>query len=258
MPVPNWVAPVAQGAGGLFGSIISNIGQGRRQKKAFRHDQRMAQQAYGHDVDMWNRQSQWNLDMWNLQNQYNAPEAVMSRLRQAGLNPNLVATSGASGGSAASVQPAQMPRYQQVRANYDFPPIQIPDILGMYNAFTMQNAQKDNVKAATELTKEKTTTEGIEQFFRANKAAGIRLDNRMKSELANYSTDLAKLTLAKRRQELVNSIKDEQIKGHMVGRTEAEAGLKQLEYQFFKGLGIKGMRDVAPFLQLLLNSYRRR
>lgn len=257
MAVPAWLPGAAQGAGSIIGSVISNIGQKKRQKRAFQHDQAMAQKAYGHDLDMWNRQSNWNLDMWNLQNQYNLPANAMQRMRDAGLNPNLVATAGASGGQAAQVQSATSPKYQQVRANYDFPPINIPNILGLYNNFRQANAQIDNVKAQTDLTRERTYTEEIEQYFRANRAAGVRLDNRMKSELANYSTELAKLTYEKRKRELINATRDTEIKTHMVGRTEAEAALKQMEYKFFQGLGVRGLRDIGPFLQLLFRNYRR-
>ena len=52
-----------------------------------------------------NRQNKKN---WEKQNEYNAPEAQMARYRAAGLNPNLIYSSGsASAGNAASLPPYQ-------------------------------------------------------------------------------------------------------------------------------------------------------
>lgn len=255
---PNIAAAGVQGGTGLFSGILNSIFAKRRQKRQFKHDQAMAEKAYGHDLDMWNRQSNWNMAMWNLQNQYNLPANAMQRLRDAGLNPNLIAGQGSAGGQAASIQPATMPRYQQVRANYSHMPVQLPDVLSMYNNFRMANAQVDNVKAQTDLTEQKTLTEAIETTLRAAKRGIARSDYQLKSALAAYSQEFAQAKLGQERRKLHNMITDSKIKQHMVGRTAAEAGLKQMEYMFFQNLGIKGMRDIAPFLQLLLQSYRGR
>lgn len=258
MAFKDWFPPIAQGAGGIIGSIISNIGQKKMQRRAFQHNMDMASYAYQNDLDMWNRQSSWNQQMWNLQNQYNLPANQMARLRAAGLNPNLVATSGASGGSAGNIASAQSPHYQQVRADYSFPPIDVPNVLGFYNSFQLANAQKDQLQANTDLTQSKAVTESINQGLVAARRAGVRAENELKFRLADYSSDIATLMLEQRRVQLRNALKDEQIKGHIVGRTASEAGLKAIEYKLYKNLGMKGMREIAPFLQLLLDAYRRR
>ena len=74
------------GVTSLFGSGLSYKGQ----REANKTNIELAQQAREHDVDMWNRQ-----------NAYNTPEMQMQRLREAGLNPNLMYASGqASTGNA--------------------------------------------------------------------------------------------------------------------------------------------------------------
>jgi len=45
--------------------------------------------------DMFNRQNQRDMDFWKMQNAYNDPSAQMQRLKEAGLNPNLVYGNGA-------------------------------------------------------------------------------------------------------------------------------------------------------------------
>lgn len=251
-----WAA-IAQGAATLGTQLLNYQHNRNQQRREFRHNRQQSEMAYAHDLDMWNRQSNWNLDMWHLQNQFNLPENQMARLRAAGLNPNLVATGGASGGSAGSIQSAQMPRYSPARANYSALPINAPDILGLYNNFRLANAQIDQVKAHTDLTQEKTLTEAVNRSMTAARRSRVLAENPYYYELSKYSQQLAELSVKKRQQELTNSILDAQIKTPMVGRTQAEAGLKQMEYQFFRNLGIKGMRDIAPFLQLLLQSFRR-
>lgn len=49
-----------------------------------------------------------NKQMWNLANTYNSPTAQMSRLKEAGLNPNMIYGSGSSVGNTST----QTPKYQ--------------------------------------------------------------------------------------------------------------------------------------------------
>lgn len=55
----------------------------------------------------------FELEMWNKSNEYNSPQAQMARLKQAGLNPNLVYGSGnVSGQSSAPPPKAHIPEYK--------------------------------------------------------------------------------------------------------------------------------------------------
>ena len=56
-------------------------------------------------------QNQYNIDMWNRQNEYNSPASQMNRLKEAGLNPNLMYGQGSSGN--ASSAPAQVAPQKQ-------------------------------------------------------------------------------------------------------------------------------------------------
>lgn len=88
MPIP--AAAIAGGAS-VLGSIIGNIGSKKRQKRA----------------------DKANIKFWQMQNAYNDPAQQMSRLKKAGLNPNLVYGQSVSGatGQAGAVAPSKAAPY---------------------------------------------------------------------------------------------------------------------------------------------------
>lgn len=103
----------------------------------------------------WNREMaelefQRNLDMWNRNNAYNTPSAQMQRLKDAGLNPNLVYGTGTVSGNTSG----QIPRYQAPQLRWDVEPLfQVPNVLGSFLDLQLKAAQIDQVKANTETTR---------------------------------------------------------------------------------------------------------
>ena len=91
MPAPLLAAGIAGGAS-ILGSIIGNIGSKKRQKQA----------------------DKANVKFWQMQNAYNDPKQQMSRLKKAGLNPNLIYGQSVSGatGTAGQVAPSKAAPYQ--------------------------------------------------------------------------------------------------------------------------------------------------
>lgn len=59
-------------------------------------------------------QYQWekNVEMWNMQNQYNSPFAQMQRLKDAGLNPNMVYGNGSAANVSKDAPSYEAPRLQ--------------------------------------------------------------------------------------------------------------------------------------------------
>lgn len=95
--------------------------------------------------------------MWNRGNEYNSPVAQMARLREAGLNPNLVYGSGATGNMAS-----QLPKYNAPTVSYNYqPPVNPLEILGAYQDFRLRQAQLDNMEANRKATEAGTTLKGI-------------------------------------------------------------------------------------------------
>lgn len=51
------------------------------------------------------KQNQWNLEQWQRNNDYNTPSAVMSRLREAGVNPHMYYSKGNAMGGVSTASP---------------------------------------------------------------------------------------------------------------------------------------------------------
>lgn len=232
-------ASAIQSGSGFLGGLINSIFARRRQKQQFQHNKQMAQYAYQQDLDMWNRQSAWNREMWELQNQYNLPENQMKRLRAAGLNPNLIYGNASAGGTAAGIQSASSPKYQQVRANYDHMPVSMPQMIGLYQNLRQSNAQIDNVKAATDLTKEKALTETVNRSMKHANLIGKGYENRMSKEMARYSAEIAKLELWHKQRDLKNKLLDTFYKRERNDLTETNRKYRQKELRYFEDYGMR-------------------
>jgi len=125
----------------------------------------------------------YQLDMWNKQNAYNAPAAQMQRLKDAGLNPNLMYGQGNTGNAA----PAQMPQY-----NLQPPPA--PDLggavsrgVGMLQTFQNihnQRVQSDNVQAQTDLVRQNILNAQVDNTIKQGLAYDRQLQNAANSDMA--------------------------------------------------------------------------
>jgi hypothetical protein len=103
----------------------------------------------------WNK----NVEMWHMQNEYNAPKQQVTRLKEAGLNPNLVYGKGTSTGN----QSAQAPTYQA--PTMQAPQVAIGNVLGEFQNLELRQAQIDNVKAQTARTNQATANDAIRELI---------------------------------------------------------------------------------------------
>lgn len=146
---------------------------------------------------------QRSIDMWNMNNAYNDPSAQMERLKQAGLNPNLVygggATTTASAPSAPQASSATPQRFQGVDA--------LP-ALSMYMDVKMKQAQadlieeqKNNViqRTANERTDNLLKTLDLDYFGTRNRRSLVELNN-----IEQYQSNA--MELANERQRLQNNL----------------------------------------------------
>ncbi|AXH74884.1 MAG: DNA pilot protein [Microviridae sp.] len=119
--------------GGVAQSVINAIQNRSNIDRQNKSNRQLAEYQYSKDLEMWNRG-----------NEYNAPQAQMSRLKSAGLNPNLVYGSGAVAGQSAQ----SLPKFQAPEQSFSYsPPVDIPAHLGQYQDFRINQAQIDNMKA---------------------------------------------------------------------------------------------------------------
>lgn len=132
-------APLLSGIGNAVGGIAGSVIQNRGQRK-------LANDAQAYELDMWNRS-----------NEYNSPEAQMARLKQAGLNPNLVYGSGNVSGQSSSPAPkAHVPNYQS--------PVSGELITGVLaSMLSTMKAQADTLKTKAETDRVKQQFEWFDE-----------------------------------------------------------------------------------------------
>lgn len=181
-------AGIIAGVGSLLGSGINAIAQNRANRQNLKLAQyQNAWQSAENDKAFKN-----NVLMWNMQNAYNSPTAQMSRLRQAGLNPNLVYGSGVTGNSAGSA-----PQYEPIKVQratmepYRGWNLGLSDAVSTYMAARQNKAQIENMEAQNKLIKEQARTEGIRQGNIAMSTARSGFDLNLARELRNVSIDRA-------------------------------------------------------------------
>ena len=83
--------------GGPIGGLVGSLGSSLLGNRGAKKRQQLADQQ--------------NIKFWNMQNAYNTPKQQMSRLKDAGLNPNLIYGSNANTGVAGSVSPSKASPY---------------------------------------------------------------------------------------------------------------------------------------------------
>ncbi len=247
MPInPAWIQAGSQ----LLSSGLNSIFHRRAQQREFKNNRAMSELAYNQDLDMWNRQSQWNREQWDIQNEYNLPANQMQRLRDAGLNPNLIYGNGAAGGQAGKIDQATMPKYNPARANYSHLPVNIPDMLGQYQNFKLKNAQIDNVEAQTRVAKEKALTE---MELRAGRYDSYKYGNQIKYHNARYQEAFNELERDRRKQQVENMRTDGALKKLDIPYRRDRNTVKNLEAQLFKEKGIRPQD--AMWMRLMLRLY---
>lgn len=134
MPLPVAVAAgLIAGGSQLLGSGINAFSQGQMNKKTRQWNEKM----YG-------IQRRDALADWAMQNEYNSPTSQMARLRQAGLNPNLVYGSGVEGNAASGVRSTEVKSWNPETPRIDLGG-SVGNALAAYYDVKMKEAQFDNL-----------------------------------------------------------------------------------------------------------------
>lgn len=231
-------------------NTVNNLLNRGAQRQEFRQNRRMSELAYSQDLDMWNRQSNWNREMWELQNEYNLPANQMQRLRDAGLNPNLIYGNAAAGGQAAKIESAQMPKYNPARANYSYLPVQVPDMLNMYQNFKLKDAQIDNVKAQTDVANERALTEAQ---LRLPRYQSYKYGNAIKYVNSRYQQAFNELQLDQNKQRLENLKADKLLKDLEIPYRKSRNTIKGQEADWLKQYGIRQQDPL--YMRLLMRMF---
>lgn len=85
-----------------IGSLIGAAGQNANITKQIHAQQEENQKNREYNLMLAQQQNAWNVEQWERENEYNSPVNQMSRLKAAGINPNLAYSNGVSNLAAAS------------------------------------------------------------------------------------------------------------------------------------------------------------
>ena len=178
------IGAIVGGLGSLAGSMIG----ANAQRQANIQNMQLAKYQNNWQTAENEKAYARSVEMWNMQNQYNSPTAQMSRLRQAGLNPNLVYGSGVTGNSAGSAPQYQPAKIQRATMEpYRGWNLGLSDAASMYMAMRQNKAQVENMEAQNKLIKEQARTEGIRQGNIAMSTARSGFDLNLARELRDVS-----------------------------------------------------------------------
>lgn len=179
------------GAASLIGSGLSAIGGIFSSGQSYKNQKKLLRQQNEYNVAMAETEWQRNLDMWNRQNVYNSPVEQMSRLKEAGLNPNLMYGQG-SVGNASSAPSYNAPRSEINRYNGDFGIQQaansVSNGINSYIATQRQLAEIRSVDASTARSNADTNLRLLQAITEQRRAAKSEIELR-------YLDDIQRQTL---------------------------------------------------------------
>lgn len=126
---------IGSALGGIAGSVVSFLG----------------------NKSLVEKQNEENRKLWYEQQEYNSPVNQMKRMKEAGLNPALIYSSGSSTASGNITSAPKMERSE------------MPDMPGILNYMQLSNldAQNSNIKAQNENLIQDAVTKKMENWHRA-------------------------------------------------------------------------------------------
>lgn len=129
---------------------------------------------------------------WDRSNEYNSPAAQMARLKEAGLNPNLI-YGGGSGGAAGTAS-SSSPKFNAptINAVPTGIPGQIPQMLMLHQDLQLKQAQIDNVKSHTDNVMQDTVNKSLSPGKIIAQTSNLEQDLYQKKGLAPYQLEAAK------------------------------------------------------------------
>lgn len=165
-----------------------------------------------------------NLEMWNRQNEYNRPDAQMQRLKDAGLNPNLVYGSQSVTGNTVG----QAPQYNAPTLRYKgVEPSDLQGIISQYQDVELKIAQQNNIQAQTEITQQRTLNEAIQNDILSTAAQKAGVDLEKSEKLLPHSLDIQKSKAQQERQKIKINNKDLSIKELVKQEKQADVLFKK-------------------------------
>lgn len=264
------------GAGGISGAISGGI-TARKQRKA---DAKFNEQQRKWELEDQERARKWQLEDELRQNAYMSPEQEMARLKEAGLNPNLVYGSGATSHASASQPPPPVKGHDSRPLQYKDVAGQVPgniagaisDIMGIRNArLAGDRLELENASMSMDNAVQAAVLEDIikgkksDSIIKREKASGAQkqhivdwgggIDDALVwlPHQADPSIRSGKeIDYLTKGQMLINREKDTGIKEQMLKNLHAEGTMKEFEASLTElGLSPNTMKALSILYMLL-------
>lgn len=166
---------------------------------------------------------------WNMQNEYNSPEAQMQRLREAGLNPNLVYAKGADN-TAAPVSETDVKGWNPDIADYagGISSAATTGIQSYQNA-RLNDAQVDNLRVQNTVSLQDAALKAAQIANTQQSTARSKFDLDLASELKQTSMDFARENLRKTMADTAFQISENERRSVMQSSNLKEAATRILQ-----------------------------
>ena len=199
------------GATSLLGTGINAASNSYNNKYNAQMQQQINASNQQHAKEMLASQQNFNRESWNLQNEYNDPKAQMARLREAGLNPNLVYGNGATTQAGAVAPASGTPAQGQAPKREAFKMGEVNPMMS-YVDIQQREAQTDNLRAQNTLIQTQAALESVKATTELERARDLGYSNARNEQLSPYFSDFAKLQLQKATNDVAQSGIDVQLK----------------------------------------------
>lgn len=225
MPFP--VAAAIAGGAQLLGSGINAFSTGKMNKKS----RKFAKEMYA-------QQRADNLADYHLQNEYNHPSSQMARLRQAGLNPNLVY------GDGANMPTAQIKSADKPNWNPQAPQFDVGSAIGAYQNTKVQQAQIDLLREQTTATRTNADLNVIKTLVGGQDLASKALRNKIDYKLQDTQMDMIKERLTNLQYDTNKKVADMVYTQNQDTRSESinQASLQKIAAEIYT-MGVKNNND---------------
>lgn len=246
----------------IIGSVVDGITGIFNSSQQAKYSKRNTDRQIQANWDLANLKYQKDLEQWYRENAYNAPDEQMRRLRNAGLNPNLVYGTGTVTGNTST----SGPRFDRPDVEYNYEPFQFPaSAISRGIQFIQENRLKDRQIAETEervknlatqrdALRVKIQSELINQIFYRFRGKSAGLKYNLDQSLFQTQIDFARENLRRLRREIIlQDYKRQSLLAKTFGDFYRGLGYKQ-DYESFKNYGFT--RANAPWwVRMLINGF---
>lgn len=172
--------------------------------------------------ELMNHQFELNKQQWNAENEYNSPGAQMQRLKNAGLNPNLVYGSGAVTGNTTTQGPrAQFTHVDRNQARFE----NLAQIAERVQSLKSMRANASAQEALANLYGQKAATEQLTRNAMKLDIVKKEFDNYILGQTYQNSIEGSKLALENLRHDIMVKGKQLGIQDKQIEKLASEIGL---------------------------------